>query len=135
MERIYIDSSAFLKLIFREEYSDAVKLYLIEIEGSALVVSSNLLETEVVRTAFRENHDMELVQNALSLVQMYSVDDYDFYRAAHMAYTDEGRYLRALDAIHLACAEKLAAAKLVTYDKVQASVAALLGIEVISPGV
>jgi predicted nucleic acid-binding protein len=134
MERIYIDSSAFLKLIFREEYSDDVKSYLIGIESQVSVVSSKLLETEVIRTAFRENHDMELVQEALGLVQIYSVDNSDFTRAAKMAHIDDGRYLRALDAIHLACAEKLAVSKILTYDKVQASVAELLGIEVVSPG-
>jgi predicted nucleic acid-binding protein len=99
------------------------------------VVSSKLLETEIIRTAFRENHDMELVQEALSLVQIYPVNDSDFTRAAKMAHNDDGRYLRALDAIHLACAEKFAVLKILTYDKVQASVATMLGIEVISPGV
>jgi predicted nucleic acid-binding protein len=135
MDKIYIDSSAFLKLIFREEYSDEVKSYLIGIESYMNVVSSKLLETEAIRTAFREDHDMELVQEALSLVQIYSVDDSDFTRAAKMAHNDDSRYLRALDAIHLACAERLAVLKILTYDKVQASVASLLGIEVVSPGV
>jgi predicted nucleic acid-binding protein len=134
MESIYIDSSAFLKLIFSEEYSSDIRSYLIKIESHVKVVSSKLLETEVIRTAVRENHDMELVQKALNLVHIYSVDDSDFTRAAKMAQNDDGRYLRALDAIHLACAEKLAVTKILTYDKVQSSVAALLGIEVVSPG-
>ena len=77
---------------------------------------------------------MELVHNALTLVQIYPVDDSDFTRAAKMAHNDDGRYLRALDAIHLACAEKLAVTKILTYDTVQARVAALLGIEAVSPG-
>jgi predicted nucleic acid-binding protein len=47
---------------------------------------------------------------------------------------NEGRYLRALDAIHLACAEKHGVTKILTYDTVQAQVAVLLGIEVVSPG-
>ncbi|GHU08823.1 hypothetical protein FACS1894151_05410 [Spirochaetia bacterium] len=116
MDRIYIDSSAFLKLIFCEEYSSDIRSYLIEVESHVAVVSSKLLETEVIRTAVREGHDMELVQDALNLVHIYSVDDSDFTRAAKMAQNDDGRYLRALDAIHLACAEKLAVTKILTYE-------------------
>ncbi|GHT51015.1 ribonuclease VapC [Bacteroidia bacterium] len=133
MDKIYIDSSAFLKLIFSEEYSSDIRLYLVEHESRITVVSSKLLETEVIRTAVRESHDMELVQRALGLVQIYSVDDSDFTRAAKMAQNEDGRYLRALDAIHLACAEKLAVTKILTYDKVQSNVATLPDLRLFRP--
>lgn len=113
---IYLDSSAAVKLLWREEHSEALQQWLDS--RSAPLVSSALLLTEVTRTARRlRPAALVILDQLLDSMLLFPVDLDVLIAAADLPQPG----LRSLDAIHLATARALHAeaglTALVTYDK------------------
>jgi predicted nucleic acid-binding protein len=133
----YVDSSALVKTILREEWSTALDAYLTEME----LVSSELVLTEVPRalrreSAVRDDLSLEsLLRRAVEQIDamsLRSVDEGLLVGAGLLAEPD----LRSLDAIHVVTALHVYPIDaFVTYDKRQAAVARLAGLRAVAPGV
>ncbi|HEX9174855.1 type II toxin-antitoxin system VapC family toxin [Mycobacterium sp.] len=130
---IYLDTSALVKLVRREQESDGLADWLDE-QGSIPWVSSALIEVELPRALRRS--DPRLIADAPALVARvarYEIDD--VVRAAAAAYPDPD--LRSLDAIHLATAKAVFGNSLtafVAYDERLLAAAADQGLAVERPG-
>ena len=131
--KLYLDSSAVVKLVQREAESDALRRFLRR-QRSDQLVTSTLARVEVVR-AIRPGGGRAVSQARRQLARLsqivVSVELLD--RAADLA---PDVLLRSLDAIHLASAE-LAGDDLravVTYDHRMGDAARALGLSVESPG-
>lgn len=130
MTALYLDASAFVKLVVTEPESRALRRFLRS--GSGRHVSSALLRTEAVR-AVRHLGPKALapVREALRRVDLVLIDD----RILDTAATLDPGILRTLDAIHLATAlavgDDLDA--IVTYDERMLAGADLLGLPTSAP--
>lgn len=129
---IYLDTSAFVKLIWAEPESDALSRFLARRPATTLV-SSNLLTVEARRAVQRED------PSALARADLLLT------RIGHLGVTASliesasrlpDRSLRSLDAIHLATALLLREDLdvVLTYDKRLATAVDGYGIPVDSPG-
>jgi uncharacterized protein len=130
--RLYLDSSALVKLVQREAESEALRRYLRSHRNDERV-ASELVRVEVVRSVL--SGGPPAVAHALrQLARLYlMVMDRDLLdRAATLA---PGSLLRSLDAIHLATAQLLGPElrAVVTYDTRMAQAAASLGLTSASP--
>ncbi len=130
--KLYLDSSALVKLVQREPESDSLRRYLRR-HRSDQYVTCTLARVEVIR-ALAPAGTTALVQNRRQLARLdqvaLTVDLLD--RAANLAPTS---LLRSLDAIHLAAAQ-FAGKELravVTYDQRMAAIANQLGLSVAAP--
>jgi predicted nucleic acid-binding protein len=126
---VYLDSSAFVKLVVHEAETDALVAHLAR---WSLAVSATLLRTEALRAATR--HSPALVRDTRTALR-------------EMAFIDLGRdlmdqagvlmppNLRSLDAVHLAAALSLGddLDELVTYDARMLAAASACGLAVSSP--
>jgi len=130
LSALYLDSSAFIKLVVEETESAAVRSLL----ASRVVrrVSSALLRTESLRAVRHLGPDaLATVREGLRRVDLIGIDD----RILDAAGTLEPRVLRTLDAIHLATAlavgDDLEA--IVTYDERMVEAARLVGLSTATP--
>jgi predicted nucleic acid-binding protein len=124
----YADASALAKLVIREPESDAVQAY----AAAHTLVTSELSLVEVVRAVKIARPDPERVAEAERLINSLDragVSRAVIGRAAELASVD----LRSLDAIHLATAERVGAAEMLTYDRRLAAAAHELGMRVACP--
>lgn len=136
MPLAYVDSSALVKTILQETESTILDAYLSEVE----LVSSELVLTEVPRAlrraaASRPTVDLESrlrrAVEQIDAMSLRSVEEALLVGAGLLAEPD----LRSLDAIHVVTALHVYPIDaFVTYDKRQAGVARLTGLEVVSPG-
>ena len=100
---IYADSSALLKLLYEEAESEALRAWLRDRRGTA-VLSSRLTVVEVVRACRRRGGSRtEAAQELLAGLDLVALSDDLLHRAAEVG--DD--LLRSLDAVHLATAELL----------------------------
>ena len=130
MSALYVDSSAFVKLVVEETESVAVRAYLAS--RDARRVSSALLRTESLRAVRHLGPDaLATVREGLRRIDLIGVDD----RILDGAGILEPRVLRTLDAIHLSTAlavgDDLEA--IVTYDDRMIAAARLLGLTTATP--
>jgi predicted nucleic acid-binding protein len=130
LNALYLDSSAFVKLVVEETESAAVRSLLASRAGRR--VSSALLRTESLRAVRHLGPDaLTIVRDGLRRVDLIAIDD----RILDSAGTLEPRVLRTLDAIHLATAiavgDDLEA--IVTYDERMVEAARLLGLSTATP--
>jgi len=130
LSALYLDSSAFVKLVVEEPESLAVRTFLAD--HDARRVSSALLRTESLRAVRHLGPDaLATVREGLRRVDLIGIDD----RILDAAGTLEPQVLRTLDAIHLATAlavgDDLTA--IVTYDERMIDAARLLGLATASP--
>jgi predicted nucleic acid-binding protein len=132
---IYLDSCSIVKLVVREDETDALLAWL-QTRHEEQVVTSMLAEVEVPRALRRAAPGfLGVVSSVLIKIDRFEVDAP--VRATAGAYSQVN--LRSLDAIHLATAENLIASDkevsaFVTYDKRLASAAQEAGLPVVSPG-
>lgn len=130
MSALYLDSSAFVKVIVRERGSSALRRFLSR--STRRRVSSALLRAEALRAVRHLGPEvLATVREALRRVDLVSIDD----RILDAAGVLEPGVVRTLDAIHLATAlavgDDLDA--IVTYDDRMAEGARLLGLPTEAP--
>ncbi|MEX2548066.1 MAG: PIN domain-containing protein [Chloroflexota bacterium] len=122
-----MDASAITKLIIAETETVALQE---RVRGRS-VVSSRVAVVEVTKAVARSNPtaDPQPVLARLALVELDA-------ELARVAAATGGAMLRALDAIHLASAQRLGSeiVAFVTYDDRQAAAARTLGLAVEAPG-
>lgn len=130
MRALYLDSSAFVKLVVAEAESAAVRTFLAD--RDARRVSSALLRTESLRAVRHLGPDaLATVREGLRRVDLIGIDD----RILDAAGMLEPRVLRALDAIHLATAMAVGddLEAIVTYDERMVDGARLMGLPTATP--
>ena len=130
MSALYLDGSAFIKLVVEESESAAVRTFLAD--NHERRVSSALLRTESLRAVRHLGADaLATVREGLRRVDLIGIDD----RILDAAGILEPQILRTLDAIHLATA--LAVGDdldvIVTYDERMIDAARLVGLQTASP--
>jgi predicted nucleic acid-binding protein len=130
-ERItYLDSSAIVKLVVREDESSALRRYL---GGRRSLVSSALARTEVARAVLALGAQAtQRAREVLDRIELVRVSDRVLAAAGALLPPD----VRSLDALHLATAKLLGRGlgALVTYDARMASAARAHGLKVAAPG-
>lgn len=127
---VYLDSSAFVKLVIDEPRSPRLRTYLGHVRGRR--VSSALLRTESLRAVrHRGAEALGLTRQMLRTIDLVAVADLILDSAGSL----EPGILRTLDAIHLATAMSLGddLDAVVTYDARMIEGARLLGLPPVSP--
>lgn len=130
MKALYLDSSAFVKVVVEEPESRALRVFLSR--RRARRVSSALLRAEALRAVRHLGPEaLATVREALRRVDLVGIDD----RILDAAGILEPRIVRTLDAIHLATALALGddLAQVVTYDDRMTEGAGLLGLPTTAP--
>ncbi|MFO1539714.1 MAG: type II toxin-antitoxin system VapC family toxin [Chloroflexota bacterium] len=130
MRVLYLDSSAFVKVVVAEAESAALRTYLAA--AGSRFASSALLRTEAVRAVRHLGPDaLTTVRDALRRVDLVSVDD----RVLDAAGILEPKILRTLDAIHVATALALGddLEAIITYDDRMLTAARALGLPAVAP--
>ncbi|MEX0699708.1 MAG: type II toxin-antitoxin system VapC family toxin [Acidimicrobiia bacterium] len=128
---IYVDTSAFLKMVARETHSAAMRRFAEQNDGN--LVSSDLMRTEAIRTARRHSKAaLAETRSRLEVLTILSLTPEVFDRAAEL----DPDILRTLDALHVSSALSLGdeLEGFVTYDIRMAEAAAIHGVSVKSPG-
>jgi predicted nucleic acid-binding protein len=128
---VYLDTSAFVKLVVSEPESRALRSFLTR--RRTRHVSSAMLRAEALRAVRHGGAEaLANTRSALKTVELVAVTG----SVLDAAGTLEPRILRTLDAIHLATALALGddLDVIVTYDARMAEGARLLGLEAASPG-
>jgi len=130
LSALYLDSSAFVKIVVNETETAAVRMYLAR--NSVRRLSSALLRTESLRAVRHLGPDaLATVREGLRRVDLIAIDD----RILDSAGILEEQVLRTLDAIHLATAMAVGddLDAIVTYDERMVEAARLLGLSTASP--
>ena len=130
MTALYVDSSALLKRVFREDESSHVRAILRARSAVGdLVASSELAWVEVSRAVLRAGvQDVRAVASAAcSGVARQPLDGVVLARARTIGSAN----LRSLDAIHLSAAIVLGAAEIMTFDRRLAEAAEALGVSAV----
>mgnify|MGYP000844316977 FL=1 len=125
---VYLDTSALGALLIEQPESNALVEWLDR--TADVLVSSDLLETELRRIAVREGIDQGAVTRILDGVGLAALDR-AVYRGAGLLPMP---YLRTLDALHLEVAMRLDATAVLTYDHRLGEAARAVGLQVIAPG-
>jgi len=125
--RVYIDTSAAVKLLVAEAESEALTTTLGQ--PSLHVVSCDLLETELGRVAVRGSRPPSDVATVLSRIDLATPDRSTYRHAAWLSHPT----LRSLDALHIAAAIGLNSDAIITYDQRMIDACTALGIAVLSP--
>lgn len=94
------------------------------------IVSSRLLEVEILRTLRREGVPLDHGIEFLKVVGLFPVRESDLEDAARLPI----RALRTLDALHLVAALRIHAHVLLTYDSQLVNAAREMGLTTMSPG-
>jgi uncharacterized protein len=130
LSALYLDSSAFVKLVVEEAESTAARTFLAD--QGARRVSSALLRTESLRAVRDLGPDaLATVREGLRRVDLIGIDD----RILDVAGILEPQVLRTLDAIHLATAMAVGddLEAIVTYDERMVDAAKLMGLPTATP--
>lgn len=125
---IYVDTSALAAVLIDQPESPALADWLDQ--TSALLVSSDLAETELRRIAIREGLEQSDVTSILDGVALAALDRAVYRNAGLLPMP----YLRTLDALHLQAAVRLDASAVLTYDRRLTAAARSVGLDVIAPG-
>jgi len=112
MELLYLDASAFVKLVLAEPETPAL---LAALEDAQRLVASEILEVEVTRAIHRGGGDLALARAQLEAVRLLPLNREIRARAAELTPPS----IRSLDAIHIATALELGPrlGALCTYDE------------------
>jgi len=130
--RIYLDSSALVKLVQQEDESDALRRYLRHHRADQRVTSA-LARVEVVRAVLPGGPAaVARARRQLQRLDQVALTADLLDRAATLA---PAQGLRSLDAVHLAAAQLIGGElrAVVTYDQGQADAADQLGLAVEAP--
>jgi uncharacterized protein len=126
---VYLDTSALLKLLVREDDSTALRA---DLAARPVRVSSALVRTELRRALRRiDARAAASVDRLLDGLALVPLDDALLDAAGRL----DPAGLRSLDAVHLASALRVAPVEaVVTYDRRMAEAAQQLGLSVLAPG-
>lgn len=130
MSALYLDSSAFVKIVVLERETQPLRALLAA--SDARRVSSALLRTEALRAVRHLGPDaLAATREGLRRVESIAIDD----RLLDTAGLLEPGVVRTLDAIHVATAMSLGddLEAVITYDERMAEAARLVGLPVVSP--
>ncbi len=122
----YVDTSALLKAVVAEDYSEAFTDHV----QDDLLLSSGVLVTELHRAASRLDLAHSVIMDILGWIDLVEVTPAVLMRAGLLPHP----VLRSLDAIHVASALVGGAEEFITYDERQADAARAVGLRVVSPG-
>jgi uncharacterized protein len=127
-ELVYLDSSAFVKLVIAEAETPAL---LAALAGVVRLVASEILEVEVLRAIRRVGGDLDPAHAQLAGMRLLPLNEDIRARAA----TLEPPSVRSLDAIHLATALSLDSRLegVYTYDARMSLAAREAGLDVHAP--
>lgn len=127
-ELVYLDSSAFVKLVLPEPETPAL---LAALEGVERLVASEILEIEVLRTTRRAGGDTAAARGQLAAVRLLPLSSEIRGWASEL----DPPSVRSLDAIHLATALSLGEQLdgLYTYDERMSRAAREAGLDVHAP--
>ena len=125
---LYLDTSAFLKLMVEEEHSKKLRRAM----SAKEMWSSTLLSVEAHRAALRLNISTREVDARLAVITLIVPSETTFEAARSIG----PAILRILDALHLAAALELGVNLdgIVTYDRRLALGCELVGVPVVAPG-
>ena len=126
---LYMDSSALVKLVIRENDSDDLRGFI----GDREIVTSQISRVELVRAVARHQPDsVEVALDLLAELTLVAVSRVISSRAAWVP----PPALRSLDALHVASASAMRDSldALVTYDRRMIDAGRLAGLRVVSPG-
>jgi uncharacterized protein len=126
---VYVDSSAFMKMVVEEAESSALRHHL---RDRPLMVAASLLRTEVIRASMRvSGSHVAHARRLLPDVALIDIDRPLLQHAGELA----PAAMRSLDAIHIAAALLLAddVKEFLTYDLRMADAARDYGLVVTSP--
>jgi uncharacterized protein len=125
---VYLDSSAFVKLILPEPETPAL---IAALKGTVRLVASEVLEIEVLRTTRRSGGDIAAARVQLAAVRLLPLGNEIRTRASEL----NPPTVRSLDAIHLATALSLSdrLGGLYTYDERMILAAREAGLDVQTP--
>lgn len=134
--RYYLDTSAAVKLVRTEAESAALRTFLSprgQVVGEPILVSSDLLQTELVGTVLRARLPLANAMVVMRSVYLYHLSPQICESAGLLVGTIGAR---SLDALHLATAlaQRPSLTGLITYDLRLAEGAHSLGMTVVSPG-
>jgi uncharacterized protein len=125
---IYVDSSAYVKLVLAEAETPALAAAL---KGAGRLVASEIFEVEVIRATRRGGGDIETARTQLEAVVLLPLSEEVRRRASDLTPSS----LRSLDALHIATAldlgDRLAA--FFTYDARMSEAARDAGLDVRAP--
>lgn len=130
--KLYLDSSALVKLVQQESESGALRGFILDHKPDTLVTSA-LARVEVVRAVWGGGHRaIEQARRQLARLDQIVLGGALLDRAAGLAPQVQ---LRSLDAIHLAAAQTVGddLRAIVTYDRRMADAAGALGLVVQTP--
>jgi predicted nucleic acid-binding protein len=125
--KLYIDSSAAVKLVRREQESESLRAFCIQPDVE--LVASDLLETELRRIAARQELPQAAVTDVLAAVNVYELSRSAYVEAGMLA----GANLRSLDALHLVGALRLNVDAVLVYDKHMTDAAVEHGFRILAP--
>ena len=125
---VYVDTSALGVLLTEQPESDALVEWLDQ--TTDVLVSCDLVETELRRIVVREGIDQGVVTRILDGVGLAALDRAVYCGAGLLPMP----YLRGLDALHLEAAMRLDAAAVLTYDHRFGKAVRAMGLQVIAPG-
>lgn len=128
-ELVYLDSSAFVKLVLPEPETPAL---LAALAGVERLVASEILEVEVLRATRRGGGDTAAARNQLAAVRLLPLSSEIRKQASEL----DPSSVRSLDAIHLATALSLGDRLdgLYTYDERMSLAAREAGLDLHAPG-
>ena len=124
----YVDTSAYLKLLFTEAESETLEAVMSEWPD---LVSSELLDVEMHRAAYRQGVAAEDCEKLLDAVNLIAFDEQIRQHARRIGLPE----LRAADAIHLATSASIGTdlGVLFTYDRRMLDSGLLEGLPVWAP--
>lgn len=125
---VYVDTSAFVKLCWNEQESEALRAHL----GGRPIISSVVLHVETLRAALRRSPaDVAIAQQRLRRVSRLDIAGATISVASTLLPPE----VRSLDAIHIAAAKLLDSDldELITYDDRMRQAAIAQGLSVSSP--
>lgn len=125
---VYVDTSALGALLVAQAETAALVDWLDR--ANVMLVSSDLLETELRRMAVREGRDQAKVSALLDGVSLAALDRAAYRSAGLLPMPD----LSTLDALHLEAAIRLEVESVLTYDRRLGDAARAAGLDVIAPG-
>ena len=130
--KIYLDSSAIVKLVQKEAHSEGLRRYLRQHRSDERVTSS-LARVEVVR-AVAGGGGAAIANARRQLARLHHVN-LDAALLDSAATIGPGLVVRSLDAIHLACAQVVGGdlRAVVTYDQRMSAAATALGLVASAP--